>query len=386
MIGVRSLIRCNPATYSLKLAEHAVSQLLGLSIYTEDKLLSVVFHHLRRHFLHLRVVFIVIALGVWGGCRAKTDDKARSMAPDLAQHIRVDSSAEPMRPLARLYALYLPGVSIIADTTRTVGTDAQGRGVRRDHVAPGECLDVLIDASHDEMHDFFVGVFYAPSAHDHDDSAKAHDAWAPKQLLSYDYAHSTAWSLSHVCPQNPGPIYFVLQGRPEERYQIQVHRRPADAVDQALFEQARRDLIGFRGYGPLQTEVLAHDRRRSYPLAISRDHCLAIAAHADAGLQDLDAQLLGLDGEVLALEVATDASSIVGPYCPLEDEIIRVEFRAYEGQGGFRWQRWEAPKSIGQRLVDARMASKDGTLNPRFVEDVWRRTLRPLRSLGREGF
>lgn len=326
-------------------------------------------------------VVALLALVHLAGCRSKKDDKLRSLAPDRARHIRVEGGAEPVDALARLHALYLPQASVVANDTRTVGLNAQGHGILRAFVEPHECMDVLIEAADATPHDFFIGVFYTdpPAPSNPEISATA----LQTRLLAYESGHGSAWALAHLCPDEPGDIYFALQGRPDERYQLQTHRQRSDRIDRALFEQARRDLVGFRAYGPLQRDVLANNMRRSFPLAVSGGHCVAVAAQAEEGLDDLDAQLLDLTGEVLALEVATDASSIVGPYCPLHDEIIRVDFRAYAGQGAYRWQRWEAPKHIGQRWVQARMASKDGVIPASLVEELWQDTLAPLQHSAR---
>lgn len=385
MMGFDSLIRCNPATYSLKragdvLAHRTVSGIIS----KEAPLLFCSAHFIRKRTWQLALCWgLCLALVCGASCRSKKDEKTRSLAPDRARHIRVDSGAEPMDQFARLYTLYLPEAPVIADNTRTVGTGAQGRGILRAYVEPHTCIDVLIRASHDEAHDLWVAAFYTDPPEPKD--PKVSSTALQNRLLAYEHAHATAWILPHICPDEPGDVYFAFQAPPHERYQIQIHRQRSDGVDRALFEQARRDLVGFGAYGPLQRDVLANNMRRSFPLAVSADHCIAIAAQAEEGLQDLDAQLLSLDGELLALEVATDASSIVGPYCPLHDEILRVEFRAYAGQGGYRWQRWEASKPIGQRWVEARMRSKDGEIPAQVVEDLWRRALSPLDSTMRTG-
>lgn len=94
-------------------------------------------------------------------------------------------------------------------------------------------------------------------------------------------------------------------------------------------------------------------------------------AHAEGGLEDLDTALYDLQGERLALEVATDQASVVGPWCPRRDMVVRVEFRAYKGQGSFYWQRWEADARTGAILNEITLKSADGSRSRRDLRRVW---------------
>lgn len=308
-------------------------------------------------------------------CRAKEEEQPRAFDADDARHIRVESGVEPVEDLSRLYSLYLPEASIVANDTRGVGTRADGRANLRIARQPHECIDLVISSAEDTPHTLVLAAF--------EGGGSAHGARRTlppdEQLLGYDTGHATAWIIPQLCDGSGTPIDLYIQGLADTRYQIQVHRRKSTPVDRALYAQARRDLPGFRAYGPLQHDTLMNNERRSMPLAVSGDHCIAIAAHAAEGLEDLDAQLLDLHGDRLALEVATDASSIVGPYCPRKDEIIRVEFRAYAGQGSFQWQRWESEKSVGARLLDARQRAKDGRIDDALHATLRREVLRAFK-------
>lgn len=297
---------------------------------------------------------------------------------DRARHLRVDSGAEPVQDVARLYSLYLPGASMVDDSTQTLQADARGLVFVPEAIAKDECVDVIIDVPPADAHSVFIAMFRRLP--DEADEANPALGAGRQQLLAYDTQDSSAWILPHICPQEAETIQIVIRGQARQKYQLQIHRRTSDSVDRVLYARARSDLPGFRGYGPLQRDILQNNARVSLPLAVSGDHCIAIAAYAEDGLEDLDARFLDLNGDQLALEVATDRASILGPYCPLDNEIIRVEFRAYKGQGTFRWQRWESALDIGNQLIEARMRSADGNMSEATSQDIVDRVLQPLRA------
>lgn len=330
----------------------------------------------RPSFAFLWILLCSAPLTFGASCKSKTATDTRMSDSGRARHIRVDSGAEPMSDVARLYSLYLPGAPVVDDTSRLVQADAQGLVFVRETIAANECVDVLIDVPQEDAHPAFVGLFALLPQHTQVMNSVAETGH--QQLLAYDTQDASAWIMPHVCPEETTRVQLVLRGQPRQEYQLQVQRTASDAVDRALYAQAHRDLPGFRGYGPLQRDVLQNNARISLPLAVSREHCIAIAAYAEAGLDDLDARFLDLHGDLLALEVATDHASILGPYCPLDDEIIRVEFRAYKGQGAFRWQRWESDIDIGNQLVDARIQSKDGKMSDTTQRAIIDQVLRAL--------
>lgn len=332
----------------------------------------------RLSFGYLCLLLCAAPLLYGAGCKSKTPTETRISDSDRTRHLRVDSGAEPMHDVARLYSLFLPGASMVDDNSRTLTADARGLAFVRETIAKGECVDVLVDVPQNDAHTAFIAIFSLLPAHD-DDTRAILDTHR-QRLLAYDTQDAGAWILPHICPEDAETVQIVIRGQPNQEYQLQIHRTTSDDVDRALFAQARRDVPGFRGYGPLQRDVLQNNARLSLPLAVSGGHCIAIGAYAEAELDDLDARFVDLNGDQLALEVATDRASILGPYCPLTDEIIRVEFRAYAGQGAFRWQRWESPRSIGNRLVEARMQSVDGRMLEATRNEIIDEVLQGLRA------
>src|SRR5699024_6541953 len=114
---------------------------------------------------------------------------------DDARHIRVESGVEAVRDLSRLYSLYLPEASVVADDTRTMGTDAHGHATMRIPRQENECIDLLIDSAEDEEHKVLVAAFGGGGVTE----GAARQAPPESRVFSYDSGRATAWILPQIC-------------------------------------------------------------------------------------------------------------------------------------------------------------------------------------------
>lgn len=127
---------------------------------------------------------------------------------------------------------------------------------------------------------------------------------------------------------------------------------------------ARGGLTRMQPQGSVQRWTLYENERVTFPVAMRAGRCYAIAAMAsEPGLTDLDITIENQTGERLALEAATDAQPVLGPWCPEGTDIYHIGFRAYEGGGSFTWQvlgRSEQPRAFEAPTEEADAGQDDG--------------------------
>lgn len=329
--------------------------------------------------ISLAMSFAFLVLSACGGAR---NDDPESLTLQEVPALRVDGGVDPLSDSERLETLYLTQWPHDEVQEFQLRTDLRGRANLPYKLTSGHCLDALLDPIDPvEAHALQLQL-RRPRPEDDANPARPRRARTAEEsgqarslrgqrVLALDRQVSTAVILPHVCPETAGDLTFDVRAAPQTTFRLRVHAWRGSPSDFGLYTRAHTDLPGFQAHGPIQTDTLPANQRRTFPFAVAKDRCVAVVAFAEEGLHDLDARLLSLQGEQLALEVATDQGSVVGPYCPFDDEIIRVEFRAYAGQGSFQWQLWDAPKTVGQRLLTAREASADGSLSSKDLEAIF---------------
>lgn len=297
---------------------------------------------------------LLVLAALHASCSRSPDTDATNLAPTSDTKLILDGRVENLPAGERLMGLYFPDLTQESTRELSLATDGRGRTKAQVTLPPAHCLHVLLERDDND-------------ATDHPLALRVRTTSSPDEegrTLAIAQAHATALPLSGICPSREQalPLELEIRGAANASYTLRLFLPQSDALERGVFAQGRRDLPGFQPYGPLQEDTLAANRRGSFPLALSPERCFAIVAYADEGLLDIDARLVRLSGELLALEVSTDQASVLGPYCPYELEVARVEFRAYEGEGRFRWQVWASPEATGRRLYEAREASPTGTL------------------------
>lgn len=309
-------------------------------------------------------ILFILLLTLQGGCRSTAEQESQEAPSDTPAVLRIDRGVEAMAPDDRLRMLFIAPYGGSQSLQQALTTSAERRAVTEHRFLADHCYDLLVRGPDAPANPWTVRILRTPTT-DPNTPAESHQ----RRSLSYDRSHNEVAILPSFCPGETIDTRIEIHGEAHAAYHLEIYERRAEETESALWRRGRQDLPGFRPTGPRQSDTLAFNRRSSFPLAVTNTRCFAIVAHGENTLEDLDSRLLDLQGRSLALEVATDASSIVGPYCPFEDEIIRVEFRAYAGQGQFYWQLWEAPAAVGQLLLDARNASPSGAISP----DVYRK-------------
>ena len=296
------------------------------------------------------------------GCRSTAADE--EAAPDDVGEalLSLDGRIDAPAATEALRELYLLSPLEAATALHPLRTDREGRARVVHTLAEGRCLSVLAHGDGATALDLRV-------------SPPMPDAPPAPDMLGafgYDRGVNGVALVPSICPGEATELHVELRAAPGTVVALELHEWQGDALERGLWARGQADLPGFRPAGPVQEETLAALKRRAFPLGVSPSRCLAIVGYSEEALPDLDMQLQSRDGERLALEVAVDRGAVVGPLCPSARDVIRVEFRAYEGQGRFRWQLWESPAEVGQLLLDAREASPDGTLDERSARAISR--------------
>ncbi len=309
-------------------------------------------------------------------CKSGHDDVDPADQAPRIQSIHIGEQASTIGDGERLLSMYVPRAQSPVYDADMPRTDRRGYTEKTMALPQHTCSTILIGTNDPGEHDVQVVLMRADTSikrsnkdqKDRDDDAMG---GARDEILAYDTGHASAWILPQVCPDAHGTVRLALWGAPQHTYHVTQYTQASSEAERALYEQGRHDLPGFRPYAAVQRWTLPHDKRARFPLAVSASRCIAIVAHAEGGLEDLDTALYDLQGERLALEVATDQASVVGPWCPRRDMVVRVEFRAYKGQGSFYWQRWEADARTGAILNEITLKSADGSRSRRDLRRVW---------------
>lgn len=309
----------------------------------------------RREASSRGATFVIVAMlfaSLATACRSTAGDDEAAPEDVGETLLRLDRGIEPLDRVEALRELYLLPPLESATALHPLRTDRDGRA-RITHALSGDrCLDVLAHGNEGAA----LVLRVAPRPSDDASAPRAPGAWG------YDRGANGVALVPAICPSEASNVTVELRAAPGTVAALELHERPSDALERGLWARGQADLPGFRPAGPVQEETLAELQRSSFPLQASPTRCLAIVGYSDDELPDLDMQLRSRDGEQLALEVAVGRGAVVGPFCPYAQDVIRAEFRAYQGQGRFLWQVWESPVEAGNVLLDARERSPDGTL------------------------
>lgn len=306
------------------------------------------------------------------GCQRGDDDDEAVVSRIDERPLSLAGGVKPVRENERLQRLFLPqpdgNSSRPAPETRTLTTDREGLLRVPLTLAQNQCVSVLVAG--------FDAPFRLRLARTTDvNERRASLGWDPSSTTRDAPTDPYAAVLSSVCADVSDAYQLDIRSEKPQALTIvwQLEgEKPALTTLQTL---ARATLPGFRRAGPVQHYTLASLERASFPIFATADRCIAVAVQGDDDVRDIDARFVSLRGEELALDVSTDASAVAGPYCPWDDEVIRVEFRMYAGQGDFQWQLWDADAERGRVLETTRRASSDGALparparNPRRAGD-----------------
>lgn len=180
------------------------------------------------------------------------------------------------------------------------------------------------------------------------------------KILAADEENDGVAAISSWCSTSEQVLRVEAQSSIAGELLVTTQVTPGSPTEVRISDHAQRWLPGFRAVGPVHRYVLANNQRVELPIAMRNDACYGVVVAADGGLEDIDVRLLSLTGEQMALEVSTAADAFVGPYCPVHDSVVRVEFRAYKGQGAFDWQVFDIGRAAGETMLRAREASPDG--------------------------
>lgn len=333
--------------------------MVPLIVFSQPRDLPV--RALRRFPSTLCHALALVSLAVPGCSRGEVDEEAVVSRID-ERPLTLAGGVAPLREHERLQRLFLPqpegNSPLPSPQTRTLTTDRDGTARLPLALAEHQCVTVLVYgydapfrlrlARTTDLHERRVSVGWDPSS-------------STRNAASDPYAAV----LSSVCADAPDAYHLDIRSETPQALTVVWQIEGENPARTTLQTLTRVTLPGFRRAGPVQPYTLASLERASFPIFATADRCIAVAVQGDDGVLDIDARFVSLRGEELALDVSTDSNAVVGPYCPWDDEVIRVEFRMYAGQGDFQWQLWDADAERGRALEAARRASSDGALPAR---------------------
>lgn len=325
--------------------------------------------------IHHLTSFLLVALAFSSSaCRGNGDDDDALISRIDARPLSLAGGVEPLQNDERLTRLFMPGPSGPKDVSPREAfsgtTNRQGRldvpiTLEADHcvtaVASGGTTPFRLRLTRksgavDDVRSVVMGSDDAGTGAENDGTRSANPA-SPAPMY--------AAVLSSICADTAGTYRIEISSRAAQAMTVVWQDEGKNTPLTHLQSVVQDALPGFRRAGPPQRHTLVAAQRAQFPLFVSAGRCIGVAAQGEGDVVDLDARFLSLTGEELALDVSTDTSAVVGPYCPYEDEVIRVEFRMYDGQGSFQWQVWDEDETRGRALENARRASPDGRLPPR---------------------
>jgi hypothetical protein len=137
------------------------------------------------------------------------------------------------------------------------------------------------------------------------------------------------------------------------RYAVSVHREPAGrtvespVIDAQGFALERLSTIVAAHRGPMvdvtvpAREMLAEGQRIERNVTLASGRCYRVVAAGEAGVADLDVELLAPSGDAMQADASDDAQPTLGvlrPLCPGVSGVHRVALRVERGGGAVAWQ------------------------------------------------
>ena len=179
-------------------------------------------------------------------------------------------------------------------------------------------------------------------------------------ILWRDNRNTGRAALPGWCTPDAIPLVIELHAEAATPVEFAFYLEDQALARATLTQEAMRVFPGFRPLGDAHRHVLAAGQRVEFPFAVRANACYGAVASAEEGVTDLDLRLIDQRGTQLALDVATTATPFVGPWCPDRDDVLRLEFRMYDGEGAFHWQVFDIDRATGEAMYERRLNSPDG--------------------------